>query len=344
MWSALRRFRIPSWLIPALGYAVSIGCLVWVLRGINFGDVAEDIRSLHWGWVALAALADVTVYFYQAFRWNLLLRPVACPSLWRSVQAIYVGLFSNEVLPLRPGEVIRAYLQTRWSKIPFSVSLSSAIIERVFDGIWLVTVFLLIAARSMHSGVPMPHRMMELARILGAAVTVCILALALVMFWKHHAHAAMPATKLGAQLRLLIDDLNAMGRSKWFYYAALASLPYLLIQVIPIYALFRSYDFGLGLVPAVVVLVIWRLATVIPQAPGNIGPSQAALVLALGMFGVDRTTSTGFALVTWGVVTIPLLFAGFIALALTGANLGDVRSRAKACAKALPVAAAPKGA
>lgn len=335
----LRRLRIPSWLVPVIGYVVSIGCLIWVLRGVNLRDVAEDVKSLHWGWVALGALADIGVYFYQAFRWNLLLRPVACPSLWRSVQAIYVGLFSNEVLPLRPGELIRAYLQAHWSKVPFSVALSSAIIERIFDGIWLVIVFLLITARSTRSGIAIPRKIADLAQLLGVAVVVCAFALALVMFWKHHAHAAMPATRLGARLRVLIDDLHAMGRSRSFYYAALASLPYLLLQVIPVYALIRAYDLDLGLVPATVMLVIWRLATVVPQAPGNLGPSQASLVLALGLFGVDKTTSTGFSLVTWGVVTIPLLFGGFIALALTGANLGHLRSRAKACAKDLPVEA-----
>jgi uncharacterized protein (TIRG00374 family) len=333
MWLSFRRLRIPSWLIPALGYVISAACLVWVLRGVNFSDVWLDIRDLHWGWVAAGVLADVAVYFYQAFRWNLLLQPVTCPSLWRSVQAIYVGLFSNEVLPLRPGELIRAYLQARWSRVPFSVSLSSAIIERIFDGIWLVVVFVLVAGQA---GVAMPRKLADLARVLGVVVAICAALLALVMFWKHHAHAAMPPTKLGARLRVLIDDLHVMGRSKSFYYGALASLPYLLIQVIPVYALIRAYDLELGVIPATVVLVLWRLATVIPQAPGNVGPSQAALVLALGLFGVDKTTATGFSLVTWGVVTLPLLLGGFVALALTGVNLGDLRDHARAHAKSLP--------
>jgi uncharacterized protein (TIRG00374 family) len=266
MWLSFRRLRIPSWLIPALGYVISAACLVWVLRGVNFSDVWLDIRDLHWGWVAAGVLADVAVYFYQAFRWNLLLQPVTCPSLWRSVQAIYVGLFSNEVLPLRPGELIRAYLQARWSRVPFSVSLSSAIIERILDGIWLVVVFVLVAGQA---GVAMPRKLADLARVLGVVVAICAALLALVMFWKHHAHAAMPPTKLGARLRVLIDDLHVMGRSKSFYYGALASLPYLLIQVIPVYALIRAYDLELGVIPATVVLVLWRLATVIPQAPGT---------------------------------------------------------------------------
>jgi uncharacterized protein (TIRG00374 family) len=333
--------RIPRWLIPAFGYLISIACLAWVLHGVDFGAVAEDLRSVHWVWVILGILAEVGVYFYQAWRWNLILNPVARTSLRRSVQAIYVGLFSNEVLPLRPGELIRSYLQARWSDVPFSVALSSAIIERIFDGIWLVIVFLLVASRPARAGVALPHDVTDLAKVLGAAVGAGTAALALVMYWKHHAHAAIPKTRWGQKLRVLIDDLHIMGRSRYFYFGFAASLPYLLIQVIPVYFVIRGYDLDLGLAPSLVVLVIWRLATVLPQAPGNVGPAQAALVVALRLFSVDKTTAAGLALVMWAAVTVPLLFGGFIALALTDSKLSELRSHAKAQAAAPPVGAGP---
>jgi hypothetical protein len=339
-----RRFHVdvPSWLLPAAGYLFSLACLAWVLQGVDYHEMASDIRSLRWGWVAVAILADFGVYIYQAWRWNLLLQPVCRPALWRSVQAIYVGLFSNEVLPLRPGELIRSYLQAMWCGVPFSVAFASAIIERLLDGIWLVAVFLLVVSRPARAGVAMPRDVTDLAKALGIVVAVAAAALALTMYWKHHAHAALPKTHWGAKVRVLIDDLHVMGRSRYFYAAAAASLPYLLLQVIPVYAMIRSYDLDLGAVPALVVLVIWRLATVLPQAPGNIGPSQAALVVALGLFGVDKTTASGLSLVVWAAITLPLLFAGLLALALTDARLSELRAHAKAKA-AVTVEAARRG-
>ena len=292
---------------------------------------------MHWRWVILAVLADIAVYFYQAWRWNLLLAPVVRPRLWRSIQAIYVGLFSNEVLPLRPGELIRAYLQAHWSEVPFSVSFSSVLLERIFDGIWLVLVFILTTTDLAHTGIVMPAVLVDLSKALGVTVLAAALVLGLVMFWKQHARRACPKTRWGAKLRVLIDDLHLMGKSRSFYFAAAASLPYLLIQAIPIYALFHAYGAPLAnlhVVVAMAVLVIWRLATVIPQAPGNIGPSQFALVLALGLFGVDKTMAAGFAMVTWGVVTLPLLAGGFLALALTGSKLHELHAHAKAYAVA----------
>jgi glycosyltransferase 2 family protein len=333
--------KIPAWIVPAIGYAFSLGCLIWVLQGIDYSSLVEDLQSLHWRWVLLALAADITVYFYQAWRWNLLLAPVARPALWRSIQAIYVGLFSNEVLPLRPGEVIRAYLQARWSEIPFSVAASSVLLERVFDGIWLVLVFILTTTDLAHTGIVMPRMLVDLSKVLGFTVLAAALLLGLVMFWKQHARRAMPKTRWGAKMRVLIDDLHLMGRSKSFYVAAAASLPYLLIQAVPIYALFRAYGeplANLHPIVAIAVLVIWRVATAIPQAPGNIGASQAVLVLALTLFGIDKTTAAGFAMVTWGVVTLPLLVGGFIALAFTGSKLHELHADARAHA-ALPVLA-----
>ena len=339
-----RRFHlyVPSWLLPAVGYVFSLGCLVWVLQGVDYREMASDIRSLHWGWVALGVVADVGVYFYQAWRWNLLLQPVCRPAFWRSVQAIYVGLFSNEVLPLRPGELIRSYLQAHWCEVPFSVAFASAIIERLLDGIWLMVAFALVVSRPSRAGVALPADVTDLAKALGIVVAVCGAALAFTMYRKHRAHAAIPKSRWGLKLRVLIEDLHIMGRSRYFYVAAVASLPYLLLQMVPVYALIRSYDLDLGVVPALVVLVIWRLATVLPQAPGNIGSSQAALVLALGLVGVDKTTASGLSLVMWAAITLPLLFGGFLALALTDAKLSELRAHAKAKAAA-PVAAGPRG-
>jgi len=326
--------RIPSWLAPAIGYAISVASLVWFLQGVDLKTVMQDFQSLRWGWVAIAVVSDIAVYVFQAWRWNILLGPVVRVPLWRSVQAIYVGLFTNEVFPLRPGEVIRSYLQARWSRIPFSVALSSAVIERVFDGIWLMALF---AATTLF--VPYPRVVVELGKGIGVVVVVVALLMGLVMFWKHHAHAACPKTRWGAKLRVLIDDLHLMGNSRSFYVAFAASLIYLLIQVMPIYALMRGYDLDLTMWPALVVLVVLRIGTAIPQAPGNVGPSQVLMVLALGLFGIDKTTATGLSLMTWCVITLPLLTAGAIALAVTGLKLGEIRHHAKRHASA-PVAMA----
>src|SRR5271157_6152691 len=137
--------KMPSWAPQAMGYCLSAGCLIWVLHGYPINDLLPAIRSLDWRWVAIAVLADLGVYVCHAWRWNTLLSPVARLGLWRTVQAIYIGLFANEVLPLRVGELIRCYLVAHWNDQMLSVVFASAAIERLIDGFWMVLSFIIAA-------------------------------------------------------------------------------------------------------------------------------------------------------------------------------------------------------
>ena len=102
-------------ILLVLAFVLSIGSLFYVLNDFEPEKLWGEVRAMHWGWVGAAVLFDILVYFLQGWRWSLLLRPVANVPYARSIRAIYVGLFANEVLPLRTGEVIRCYLQGRWS-------------------------------------------------------------------------------------------------------------------------------------------------------------------------------------------------------------------------------------
>jgi hypothetical protein len=45
---------------------------------------------------------------------------------------------------------------------------------------------------------------------------------------------------------------------------------------------------------------------------------------------VDRPEARRFTLILWGVITLPLLFAGFVAMVVTGAKMGQIQRDARA--------------
>jgi glycosyltransferase 2 family protein len=309
---------------------ISVGCLIWSLRDVRLGALLNDLATMNWWWVALAVVADIAVYCWQGWRWSLLLHPIEPVSFGRTVRAIYVGLFANEVLPFKAGELLRCYLISRWTALPFSVSLSSAIIERIFDGIWLC-LCLIVTLRI----VPRPGHMRALVvseSFLAIAVLIGVGLLAVAMFRRHHAHALLEGGTWKRNLRVLIDDLSLIGHSRYLYLALLQSLPYLLLQVIPIYASFRGYGFDdLTLVDAFALLVILRLGSFLPQAPGNLGVFQfMAAESLIKIFNVVPDQAHRFAQVLWGIVTLPLLIGGVVALSVTGARIGELRRAAHA--------------
>ena len=128
--------------------------------------------------------------------------------------------------------------------------------------------------------------------------------------------------------RHVVEALHDMGRSRSFYYSFLASLSYLALQLVPIYALMMGYGLDLPFRAAMVTLVILRLGTLLPQAPGNVGSFQFFTVVALRLFGVDKSDATGFATLLFLVVTVPLWLAGFVATLTSGLGFGEIRRRA----------------
>ena len=319
------RRRIPSWLPQVLGYCLSIGCLIWVLHGYPINELIPTIRALDWRWVSLAVVSDLLVYVTHAWRWNTLLAPVARLRLWRTAQAIYIGLFANEVLPLRVGELIRCYLLAHWNKMLISVSFASAALERLIDGFLMLVAFLITA--TFVKGIP--RDMTVLVQILGGLLMVGAGVVLWVVLHKQHAHSVIRESRWVVVLRHVVEGLHMMGNPRTLGLTTLVSVLYLVLQFFTVYALMRAYGLDLSFWAASGVLTLVRLATVVPNAPGNLGLVNLACVMALGLFDVERNDAKTFSILLFAVLTLPLLIGGAVATALTGSNIGELRDRAR---------------
>ena len=319
--------KIRSRIFFALTNLISLLFLIWALHGLSWTRLRHDVIHLDFRWVAVGLVTDVLVYLWQGWRWSLVLRPIQSIDTWQATRSIYVGLFANEVLPLRAGELIRCFLQAKSSDIPISVVLASALIERIFDGFWLI-LGLLITVRYVR----LPRQIVFGAVMLGILLLICGALMAIAMFWKQQALDRLLDAKWLGWVHVLIEDLHLIGHSRYLYYAWLASLPFLLIQVVPIYAFMQAYlplkDLHLGV--AFTVMVILRLVAVIPQGPGNLGAYNAFTVVGLRLFAVPSQAARSFSLMLWTGMTAPLLLVGFIALAATGLDMGELHKQARA--------------
>jgi uncharacterized protein (TIRG00374 family) len=302
---------------------MSAAALLWVYWGFDWRAELPKLRAADWRWLAFAMLADVLTYFLQAWRWQVLLRPVARCGFWRSAQAIFVGLFANSVLPLRSGELVRTYLQALWSELPFAVTLSSVLIERLLDGVILVAAFYGVAGL-----VTVPRYLLDGALVLALVVGILLFILAAAVFHKQHAHAAARRSRWAEGLRHVVEGLHAMGRAPSFWWAGVLSALYLAAQLMPVWAVARCLNLAVPVLELAVVLVVVRVGTVLPQAPSNVGGFQFFTVVGLGLFGVDKATAAGFATVLFLAVTIPLWVAGAAASALAGVGIRELHEHA----------------
>ena len=202
------RTKIPKWLMPVLGYTLSAVSLIWVFHGFNLQQTLSDLESLDLRYVSIAVIFDLAVYLSHGWRWNILLRPVARPSFWRSVQAIYIGLYANEVLPLRTGEVIRCYLLAHWNGLYMSIVLASAAIERLMDGVWMVLAFVITA-----NFLKLPAAIVDVVRLLSVVLFLLLAVLLFVIFHKHHAHAVVARRQIALAFPVAIAEFQEPARA-----------------------------------------------------------------------------------------------------------------------------------
>jgi glycosyltransferase 2 family protein len=314
-------------------YAAAAAGLAWVLYGLNWGEFQQDLKDIEWKWVWLAVALDILSYVCQAWRWNYVLKPLGAPSLLRTTQAIYAGLFVNEILPLRSGELVRAYLVSHWTRLGFSVVLSSVAVERLIDGIWLAVGFG-ITAWNIH----LRRVIRDGAQVLAILVLGGVVLLVLVLAGGLRVTHALERTRAAQRRWLagilhfidrLFEGLQAIGHSASLYWAVGTSLVLLLTQILALWAMMRGFGLEYSFWVGATVLFILHLGTAIPNAPANLGSYQVSCVTGLMLFGADKTTAAEFSLVMFVILTVPLLVLGLAALLLSGHSIQDMRRAAQ---------------
>jgi glycosyltransferase 2 family protein len=313
-----------------LGYAIALACLIWVFHDIHPERLFEQIGKIAWGWVILGLILDFFSYLSQGYRWHLLLTPVGDVPVIRTAQAIYTGLFTNEILPFRTGELVRAYLVSRWKGISFVNVVPSIMVERFFDAIWLGVGVGLTALL-----VDLPKNLMRAADILGVVVLVFIA----MFIWlvirqeqqlEKNEETAKPRLKMIGRLigilNRLANGIKTLGASRSFYFGLLVSPLFLIFQILAFWFIMKGYGIELNLWSGAAIMMIQLLGIAIPNAPSNVGTYQFFTVVGLTLFNIDKTTASGFSVVAFIVLTLPLWILGSFALLRTGMKLKEIRA------------------
>ncbi len=210
-------------------------------------------------------------------------------------------------------------------------TLSLEEVERLFDGVWVAIGIGLAAIFA-----PLPEDLIEAGEAFGAIIALIVaLFIYLVLHRPGRRRSGRPANRglLGwkplraaaALLTRLGEGLRETGRTKEFYLAFVLSLLFLALQTLAFWLIMLGYGLRLSLWVGVTVMLIVHLGTAIPNAPANVGSYQFFTVLGLTLFGVDKTSATGFSLVVFTLLTLPLLVIGFLALSRSGMSLATIR-------------------
>jgi uncharacterized protein (TIRG00374 family) len=280
------------------GVLITVFFLWLAVRNVDISAVRDALRQASYRYLIPAALFCGTGYLLRTLRWQRILAPTTPVPFVRLFPVLMVGFAANNLLPARIGELVRAYLLSRRERISSSLALATIVVERVFDGLMLIT---LMAATILVVPIPVDDPKIEVvesvaALIFGGATVVLVLLLLVprpILAVVRFCLRPMPqrvAARISGLLDAFIAGLEAL-RSP-LAIAKIAGLTALIwfCEAATFASVLRAFPLGLErgewVAAALFLLVFVNLGIMIPSAPGYIGTYQLFATIALGAFAV----------------------------------------------------------
>lgn len=317
-------------LIVLIGIVISAVFLWVAFSGLNPAAVWEHIQTADVRLLLFGALWYFTGIFMMAVRWQYLMRGVKAVPLSELFALVCIGYMGNNVYPLRSGEILRVVLLQRNERIPVVLSTTVIVIERIFDGIVMLT-FIVVPLSLTNITSPEVRSL--------ATISAPIFIIALGVFFLLAAKPSLLRLvvkliqrilpgKLGdlvgrlgedviAGLEVLRTPVNLAGAVMTSYLAwGLKASVYWL--------LFFAFGMNLDFAVALVVVGVVNLAGLIPASPGQIGVFEFFTIAVLTSAGIGEAQATGYALSIHLVIWLPVTLLGFYYLARQGLGLSAV--------------------
>ena len=297
--------RSQSRMLRAGALLLAAAALAWTMHGVSWDSFTGLFVRLDWRWIALAVFFDVLSYVSQGLRWRMLLDRLGVINVWQTTQAIYAGLFLNEVAPLRAGEALRCLLVAKSMRRGIGEILPTMLTERLMDALWLAAGLIAITV-----WLPLPHEWKRASWLFLAV----LLSLAIVMMAAVALRRRSRAAPSGLREKVYAG-IEAALKAFRNRPALLASLGLLVSQGLAFWSVLRACHLSLGVAAGVAVMLVVRLGTLLPAAPANLGTHQLSTVLGLSLFGVPKTLSAPASMIVFAVLTLPLWLIGMAAIA-----------------------------
>ncbi len=319
------------WPIFILGLLISAGFLWYALRDLHLDQVGTALRGANYWWL----IPGVAVYFisvwFRSWRWGFLLRGSKRVSANRLFPVVVIGYMGNDVLPFRLGEVLRAYVLWRKEGINVGTTLTTAVLERLFDGLTMV-LFVLFGLLF----VPMSTFLNQLvssasAVFFGALVIFLFLAARpdLLRRIAHNLIESLVPEQFRAPLLDLVegvvagleslrsgrDVLVVFGVTLWVWMLEMAK--YWLV----------SFAFDLHLPYSGIMLMggAVNLLTALPSLPGYIGTFEVGIKILEGI-GAPSAAAGSYVLVLHAILLLPVTLLGVVFMAREGVQWTDMMS------------------
>ena len=236
---------------------------------------------------------------------------------------VCIGYMGNNIYPARAGEVLRAVVLKRDEGVAISASLATIIVERVFDGVVMLSFVFLnlseLTGLTSHSGFV---GSIQTVALLGTFVFLGALAVFLVaaMFPER---AMVIATRIARRFlpvrfqekvlditNKFLSGLGALRSPRDALMVFLTSVVIWLLETLKYWFLMHAFPFHVSFFALMLMNGIVNLATTIPSAPGYVGTFDAPGIAVLAAYNVPLVIATAYTLVLHAALWLPITLLG----------------------------------
>lgn len=323
----------------ALGIALSALLLWLTLRSVEFSDVWTVLRESNVLLFLLGTAVATCIFPLRARRWQPILEPVAgriaFGPLWR---ATAIGMMANNVLPLRAGEIARAYALTRQvPSVALVTSLSSLAVDRLFDAIVVLT---LMFGAMLDPAFPADVRIKGLTVPQLATSGVVLMLILLVGCYTVVLQPKRVERIISSVARRIVPKfepalirifghvaggLAVLKDSRRFLAVLFWALAHWMTHALGLYICFLAVGIDVPFSAALFLQGVLALGVAVPSSPGFVGVFEGAATIGLAVYGVPTTLAVSWAIGYHVLSFIPITLMGAWYFARLGLGMSDLK-------------------
>ncbi len=304
------------------GSGILIAALtVWLtFKNTDWVSLKNVFSSARWGYVLLVIPALASSYVFRVYRWVTLLAPLKNVKKAVAAPPLLTGFMLNSILPGRLGEFARSALLSRSTGIPFVSSFATVVVARLFDGLALTGLTLVVMTAMWDSLTKAVRGGLVAAGCGYIAILFILIALRkwheatarVLVFPLHKLHFDKAAARIE---KLLLDFATGLDvlkdPSEMVKVSALTAGVWLslCVSVVPVfYALEMPWNW---FYPPLI-LVLAGFGMLIPT-PGGAGTVHYAIgVLFPAITGIPESQAKALAILFHATQFIPVIIAGLL--------------------------------
>jgi len=303
-------------LLVAAGFIITVVAMYIALRGVDLDEAKDALANSNLLWLLPSGALLAVGLGLRALRWWSLFHADHRPPLRAVARAMFIGLFFNNILPARAGEVARVITLHRRTGTPRAETLGTVVVERLFDV--LALLFLLFASYPLlpEIGWLRNAALFGAAVVVGASVLVYLVvryderAVRVLLSPLRHLPIAGVSERLEHAAANVTRGLVALRNPRVALEAMALTIASWSVFALSCWVLLEAFSLDLPVVAGLLVLVTINLSMILPSGPAALGVFEAATVLALQAFDVTRSEALSYALVLHVLNFVPFLVVG----------------------------------